>query len=362
LSTASDESFRQRLRRSIDEMLEEQLAGRELDAAEEAKLDAALAEGMDNGSTEAAELLLPELLTTVAETAAAERESWSEFGRDLREAWGRPFDLLLCLIRASEEVLEEVTTDEHPDRHDDLTFSVVARLAAAGTRAAWEVHQLVTSGLPEGAAARARTIHETAVVTTLLLDDDDGELVQRFHDHRAVRQFHWAKQVAALVTAGKLPPHRGLRPDELTVLSREVDELLRTYGSRFGQIYGWAAPLVKPGQRLSFETLEKLAGYEHLRPTYAENSLPVHPQAWTLDLAEVEGNTTSRGRSMDLADPMCSAAVSLTQLTTTVLAGLPHERSPADVLYMRVLMALTEEIQTAAAAAEERATTGGLTP
>jgi hypothetical protein len=308
-----------------------------------------LPQAMERAAEASANRIVPVLLNTTRRAAAREARWWRRYSRSLRKPWGRTFDLYACYVRGCEEICEELLEDETESR-DDLTLAVVGQLALLAMRAGWEVHRLITAGLPEGAGARARTIHEVVVIVTLLLEDETGTLVERFDDHRVIRQLHWAEQLTRLTADGRLSADRALDPDQLTFLRLERDRLIGKHGRRFDSLYGWATPLTRDP---TFERLEHLAGFGHMRPTYAENSLPVHPQSWALDLALVDGVAVSRGRHVHLAEPITAATVSMMHMVTALLAALPHDPSPADAMYMKVLMKLSAETQAAAIAATE---------
>lgn len=100
------------------------------------------------------------------------RRRHRRFERNLRKRWGTALDLYYAVVVAAEEAGSKFLM-EVDAANRDLDFKLIEALAglhARACRTALEVYHLLASGLPMGALARSRTLHELAVITTFLSD------------------------------------------------------------------------------------------------------------------------------------------------------------------------------------------------
>jgi hypothetical protein len=107
-------------------------------------------------------------------------------------------------------VVERQAYGEFHDRHKEdanPTSYAMAGLLARVARVGWEVRTLLAAGLPGGALARARTLHEASVIATVLGRHPDTDVVQCYLDHADVDKFQRMRGFQEHAEALGLPPH-----------------------------------------------------------------------------------------------------------------------------------------------------------
>lgn len=186
-------------------------------------------------------------------------------------------------------------------------YDALLGLHARACRTALEVYHLLTDGLPKGALARARTLHEIAVTAMVIADygrrSEHRDLADRFLDHEAVATYKDALNYQLnCETLGYEP----FSDEEMAEMKAGRDAVVAKYGSAYKEQYGWAAGLDKPTAP-TFGDLEKLAKLSHLRSHYSWASHEVHSDAKGSFLNEsIWGETIYRETSYSddgLADP-----------------------------------------------------------
>ncbi|MGH9789011.1 MAG: DUF5677 domain-containing protein, partial [Candidatus Acidiferrales bacterium] len=122
-------------------------------------------------------------------------------------------------------------------------------------------------------------------------------------------------------------------PDsQLVRLERTRRLLLKRYGNRFDEPYGWANEAlrgngVKVGKRISFRDIEEAVGLSHWRPYYRLASHSIHPTAtfarFNIGVLGEQTRLLPGPSNYGLADPGHGALLSLGQLTTALLGYKP---------------------------------------
>jgi Family of unknown function (DUF5677) len=226
---------------------------------------------------------------------------------------------------------------------ESYVLESLADLPAQACRVALEVHALLDNGLPGGAQARARTLHELAVTACVIADNAaNTDIVLRYRDHHVVDQ---AKDAEAYqlycATLGQEP----LDSHELEDIFAHRAEAIARYGKAFKGQYGWAAELLGI-ERPTFTHLEKRAGLDHLRPFYRWACHAVHAGS----RGAVLNTVVFRGERLrlagytnaGLADPGHQALISLQQATAALVGRRTHVPTLDHLIQVRALMALTE--------------------
>ena len=137
-------------------------------------------------------------------------------------------------------------------RHDD-TFRALAFLHQRGRRVAWETFALLSNGFPNGAMARARTLHELAVIGTVIGEygrqPATSNLATRFLDYEVIEELRACEGGYSDFVA-----------DEHYVkeLRKRGEVLTEQYKPPFVERNGWAA-ILNSGEPPSFKQLEALA-------------------------------------------------------------------------------------------------------
>ena len=117
-----------------------------------------------------------------------------------------------------------------------------------------------------------------------------------------------------------------LTEDEFTEITSDYLSLLARYGREYGGPYGWAASVLS---NPSFTDVEREVGLDHLRPFYRLASHNVHadPKGVFFKLGLFPGNEDlllAGPSPAGLADPGHGAAISLGQVTTSLLTMRPN--------------------------------------
>jgi hypothetical protein len=192
--------------------------------------------------------------------------------------------------------MEEIGSDLqqiHRDRDDDLTDALLG-LQARASLVLMEIHNALSNGFPHAAWARARSLHETAVIADVLSEHgrEPGtiDLATRYLAHAVLDQASDLKLIGG--SGGDVDP-----TFEASV-QQTKQELLEQYGEPFARDYGWARPLfpeLKPREPVRFARLEMLTGSQLNRLDYRLGGHHVHSSAWTLHLNRVQrGNAFLR--------------------------------------------------------------------
>ena len=163
------------------------------------------------------------------------------------------------------------------DSQQEQYYAVIKRLCARALKTFGEVLWLLKGGYPDGATARARTLHEIAVtITVIAVYGGPGrkhpELADRFVTHREAMVPRFAR---SLVASGMREATDILDEETLVGLDARRHELAEQYGKDFVQPNGWAAPLFKPKTRITISALMKLVS-PRFEFYYSMASHPVH--------------------------------------------------------------------------------------
>jgi len=139
-----------------------------------------------------------------------------------------------------------------------------------------------------------------------------------------------------------------LTDDELNELKKEYDLLINRFGTIFKKEYGWAYPTID-SKNPTFRDIEKAVGLKHLRPYYkmACHNVHANPRGifFKLGLYPDSGDILLAGPSnIGLADPGHSAALSLAQITISLLT---HNPNLDRLVICQIIFKLQDEIGAA---------------
>lgn len=292
----------------------------------------------------AADDLLKELKRTAPAMLRERRAVFRGFEQRLFRSWRKPLDLLETLIVISAEA-GETFSKQWPWREskdEDLVFDVLRRLHARGCQVSHEVLALLKAGHASGAHARWRALHETNV-TAMFIGKHGKETAERYLLHEHIEAY---KAAIGLQKHHKALKERAIPKSELDRMAQTRQGLIGQFGKAFDGSYGWAAAaLGRSDKGVTFADLEPAVGLDHWRPYYKMASYPVHanPKAITfsLGLRHRQKLLLTGPSNLGLADPGHGTALSLTQLTSTMLATRP---SLDVILAGRVMLKLEDEI------------------
>ena len=282
---------------------------------------------------------LPELILTTSDQVADDllrtlKRRWRSeyrvqsreqqgFRRRLRRRWREPLDLYGMLIAVAFELGDQVADEwrRQPDDGREHLGQTLLRLHARSCQVASEILALLEHGFADGAMARWRTMHEIAV-TASFLSDHGNETAERYLLHDVVEAYRalpdYQRHCEALGEAS-------FSATEAAEMKARHDALVLRFGREFAKPYGWAAAalrLPKP----TFADIERASSLEHLRPYYRMASQNVHatPKGILFRLGLTDEAVLLAGPSnIGLADPGQSAAISLMQVTASLLQLAP---------------------------------------
>jgi hypothetical protein len=319
------------------------------------ELEAIGQEAVDATVPELVERITQDVIAREAVTGPADRARRDAFREALRTVWGEALDSLELLIGFHYET-GRAALDELGDggrMPDDARLQALFRLHARSCRTANEILVLLEAGHADGAIARCRTLHEIAVVASVLSRGEPA-LAERYADHAAVRTLGGMRELATHHAALGWEP---IPEAEMQAATARVEELVRRHGGKpFRGQYGWAEGEVPPadGGRVTFHDLERAAGLAHFQVFVNVASASVHAGqqgfhsfGFPLGAAEV---LYAGGSTSGLADPGQHAALSLGQ----VAGALALHLTTLDLQVMiGVLAKLAAHCQAAFVAAGE---------
>jgi hypothetical protein len=233
---------------------------------------------------------------------------------------------------------------------DDPVFRVLTMLHVRACSVASEIRALIVTGHSFGASAHCRTLHEIAVVSSLIREYG-ADLAQRYMDHAVIDSYRAAREYDEITRVTTAP---ALDPSELAALAEKKDELVGKHGEGFDTLYGWASKLLGK-KRPSYRDLQIAAGLDDVQSIYTQASHLVHAASLgTSQHLYSEGDRTvllSGPKNWGLGQPACEVLYALALITNRYisLAELaPYGRDSAmeDI----VSFALQEMVQEAVAA------------
>lgn len=276
--------------------------------------------------------------------AAQHRRFGRKFESRLDWVWGDALDRVYAVLVSCQELGESFNAWHRPAAAEEVDhrFEALVTLHARACMVAGEMHALLRTGHALGATARWRTLHEIAVVASVLGDADD-DLSRRYLVHSAAEEYE-----DALLHEF----HRGEAdrepwpPDELARLGTVHSAAIEEFGRRFPKAWMWAAPLTSPAPP-TFARLQELAGLAHRAPDFRRSSHLLHGGSRGTSFVHIEmdgGPALLAGPSnVGLATPAHGAAISLVQVTMALITrARPYDYGPMVPATGQTLLALTE--------------------
>lgn len=242
------------------------------------------------------------------------------FNKNLKRSWGKAFDLLDMFYYVSLEGGSTFNDGYRPIAATDnnLVFDVITRLHARGCQIFSEIICLLKNGFADGAHARWRTLHELAVIA-LFIRERGNEIAEKYILHRGVEDYKAALKYQECCNDLGLEK---LEEDAFNNIKGHYLDLLNKYSKNFKSEYGWAASAVGKDSP-NFADIEAMVGLEHMRPYYKMASHNVHANPkgvfFKLGLLQESEILLSGPSNVGLTDPAHSAAISLLQITTSLL-------------------------------------------
>ena len=209
-------------------------------------------------------------------------------------------------------------------RNDDVVFDALARLHAHGCLIASEVLALLRTGHADGANARWRALHETAVAATFIAKHG-AATAERFLLHDGVKSY---EDSAVYQEHCERLGYEAFTDAEMLAMSNRYKALLAKFGDDYRGGYGWASTALRSSDpphkgSISFVHIEKDVGVPHFQPYYRMASHAAHAGAksirFSLGLIEPSPLLLAGPSNAGLADPGQCTAISLANLTAIFL-------------------------------------------
>ena len=257
---------------------------------------------------------------SVAQRLADYKTERAGFEERLRERWGPALDTLtlfrLWCLDAGMSLHERYGSTEN-----DWVYAALVRLQARACLVTAEVVALLHGGFASGAHARWRSAHEIAVVGSFIADHGQ-DTAERYLLHEAVESNRAAADYQRYATR---LGYEQITPAELQNLRTAQEALIARFGPEYARPYGWASnALGNPNPK--FSDIQAAASLDHLRPYYRMASYPTHarPKGIAFDIGLAGHDVMLAGPSnVGLADPGHAVAISLLQITLTLLSRNP---------------------------------------
>ena len=332
------------LQELLESPIEEMLASGDLDQYQNNELESSVADMMPGLIDDTANLILVRIRKDASSGLKRHRRDRKGFEKRLDERWKDPLDLLDLVIALSIEAGTEFNRKFRNEAvsSDDAVFEALTRLHARGCQVSGEVLALLHAGFADGAHARWRSLHEMAVVASLI-QKHGQELAERYLLHETIQQYKLACEYQKFFDRlDDEPPSK----EDLDNLKIQRDELIARFGEAFNGDYGWASSAIG-SNRPTMSDIEQHVQLDHMRPYYRMASDNVHPNSHGayfrlgLHSSQEEEVLLAGPSNFGLANPGHSTAISLLQLTTTLLAT---ESDLDCVVTMKILAELTNAV------------------
>jgi hypothetical protein len=276
---------------------------------------------------------------------AAQNVDLIAFRQRLEARWSEPLSRFRMLTTMVREWAEEVFRREQKKRsHENKQLrEILNRMLARACQVTDEIVCLLENGFADGAMARWRTLHEIAVVATIIADHGES-IAERYLAHQAIESYRAMKKFENCCVQLGYKPLTAKQTRKITDAYRNA---ITRYGNSFDSDYGWAALHLK-NPRPTFVHLEAEAGRAHMRSHYQMGNENVHAGVKSMFIRlGLLGHDTSllSGRSNGgLMEPGQNAAHTLTQLAVLICLAEPNLD---DLVIANMICDLRNEIPSA---------------
>ncbi len=217
----------------------------------------------------------------VEETIREDSKERKDFERSLYKKYGPILDTSTELLGVCLEAVESHREITHANLGEkDTVLPMVLRLEARVHRIASEILALVRAGYATGALSRWRSMHETTVVMSYIIEYGE-RAIKLMQAHEAISGYKAMKDYQTYHKQLNLLPYSSY---EMRLAKRRYDRRIARYGRNFKRDYGWVSILTP--SVTDFRSLEKHVGIDHLRPYYKLSSMGVHMEWKSLTTGE----------------------------------------------------------------------------
>jgi hypothetical protein len=196
----------------------------------------------------------------------------SRFNQKVAQVWRKPFNSLEMFIGVCFDNCVEFCANHQTE--NDVVFDTVRRLQIRASQIGYEILALMRAGFADGAMARWRTLHETAVIS-LFIAKHGEEVAERYLEHTTIANY---KEMVEYKKYHEILGEKSLSEDEFNGMKNEKEKLCEKYGKNFYSDYGWASSVLSDSPKFepSFVDIEKDVGQEYLRSYYKFSNINIH--------------------------------------------------------------------------------------
>jgi hypothetical protein len=319
--------------------------GAEIEEAIKRFCDTQLPSLVQNGAHRTSKTVLKDLKSRWPDELAMQIADISEFRERLEDRWGKPLGFLRMLLTMIREwcqgAHERLLTRKKAKR--EQVPGLLIRLLVRACQVTDETICLLENGFADGVMAMWRTLHEIAVVATVISQYGES-IAERYLVHQAVES---KRKMDKYLACYRQLGYRPLSVREQEKVVRNYDKAMAQYGKPFGTDYkmgGFGLAEYSP----TFADLEVAAGRAQMRAHYQMGNDNIHAgiKSIFVRLGLIEGYTgLLSGRSnAGLTEPGQNAAFTLTQLAAMVCMADP---SFDDLVVGEMVVTLKNEVPQA---------------
>jgi len=296
---------------------------------------------------------LSETLKKIGPEMLAEHATIREgFEKRLQERWKPALDLfemvLVACTEAGSDLHDSLHEEGSPVSDHPIKLYAMTLLHARACLVANEVFALLRTGFAVGAQARWRTLHEIAVIASVIGENDEN-LANRFLMHRFVERWKEAQCYQENCEALGQEPFSA---SDMAEFQADYDEIVGQYEPGYKEGWGWSKPLFQSqSHRPKFGELETLAGLGHNKPYVKLSHHAIHSGAsGAIDILELHGDgemMLTGPSNGGLSEPGQGTLIALYQVTVALLLNGPNDVLPDDLWVLKALAHLLDEAGSA---------------
>lgn len=237
----------------------------------------------------------------------------------------RAFNLLEMLIVMNTEVGQEFAEHLDEEEKNSYKFNVLFRIHTRACQITYEILTLLKSGFPDGAIARWRTLHELAVLSYFIFENNE-ELALRYIEYENIEN---AKEMYEYQKKCSILGYKPLSKKDTHSIQQCRNNLIKKYGKEFAEEYGWTSLVLEKNKR-NFKGIEEWVCLQHLRPFYKMACDQIHlgPKGNVISLGLMGKKDRTNfylygASNYGLADPGQNTAISLVQIASCLLMFNP---------------------------------------
>lgn len=264
-----------------------------------------------------------------------QRKLQKGFETRLYERWKDPLDLFECLIQISLESGEKrkKKLNNKKNNKNNSKYDALIKLHARALHISNEIAILLKSGYADGANARWRSLHELAVISFFLCENNN-DASKRYLEHSVIRALKEAKDYRTYYKKLGYPP---IKRKELLMLEKEAERLCKKYSDRFQDDYGWIPSSIL--KERNFKALAQSVKLDKLRPYYnlaCDSSHGGSKGFYRLGLMDDSQDKIFLVGSSNygLASPLQNSAISLLHVSSCLLTLEPDFESIIQIYVM----------------------------